>query len=215
MSYCFTDCIVYNVKKQPSSKSDAKPRHVLQREPPLPVYIGLNVHQITRSKKLINYLFQMGLSISYNRVIELEEWIATSVCERFKEDGVVVPANLRKGLFTVGALDNIDHNPSSTTAVGAFHGCGISLFQFPTRTNLGESRLPIVISPKANDHYLPESYAIVPAVALSSATVSVPKNQNVAECFLPSCLCEEYSCEKLWIEHALELFDKRQSQLWG
>ena len=33
----------------------------------------------------------------------------------------------RKGLFTVGPLDNIDHNPSSTTAVGAFHGCGISL----------------------------------------------------------------------------------------
>ena len=84
---------------------------------------------------------------SHNRVTN-EERIAISVCERFKEDGVVVPANLHKGLYTVGALDNIDHNPSSTTAVGAFHGCGISLFQFPTRTNPGESRLPIVIPPK-------------------------------------------------------------------
>ena len=64
------------------------------------------MHQLTRSKKLTNQLYQMGFSISYDRVIELEEWIATSVYERFEEDGVVVPASLRKGLFTVGALDS-------------------------------------------------------------------------------------------------------------
>lgn len=74
---------------------------------------------MTRSKKLIEQLYQMGISISYDRVMELEEWIATSVCEWFEEDGVVAPAGLQKGLFTVGALDNIDHNPSSTTAVNA------------------------------------------------------------------------------------------------
>ena len=28
--------------------------------------------------------------------------------------------------FTVGALDNLDHNPSSTTARDSFHGMGIS-----------------------------------------------------------------------------------------
>ncbi len=142
--------IMYNVKKQPSSKLNARSRHVLQREPPLPVYIGLNVHQMTRSKKLINQFYKMGFSISYDRVIELEEWITASVCERFEEDGVVVPAGLHKGLFTVGALDNIDHNPSSTTAVGAFHGCGISLFQFPTKANPGETRNPIVLPRKLN-----------------------------------------------------------------
>ena len=69
--------------------------------------------------------------------MELEDWIATAVCQRFEEDGVVVPACLRKGLFTVGALDNIDHNPSSTTAVNAFHGTGTSLFQFPTEADPG------------------------------------------------------------------------------
>ena len=92
----------------------------------------------------------VGLRNRYRSHIRVtnEEWIAISVCERFKEDGVVAPANLRKGLSTVGALDNIDHKPSSTTAVGAFHGCGISLFQFPTRTKPGESRFPIVIPPK-------------------------------------------------------------------
>lgn len=36
----------------------------------------------------------MGLSISYDRVMELEEWIASSLCEKFEEEGVVVPTCL-------------------------------------------------------------------------------------------------------------------------
>ncbi|KAL9968945.1 hypothetical protein ACROYT_G021097 [Oculina patagonica] len=57
--------------------------------------------------------------------------LATSVCDHFKSVGVVCPLSLHRGLFTVGAIDNIDHNPSSTTAQGSFHGTGIILFQFP------------------------------------------------------------------------------------
>ena len=81
-----------------------------------------------RSKKLIDHLYRLGISISYDRVTELEEWAATSVCEQFDKDGIVALTGLRKGLFTVCAQDNIDHNPSSTTAVNAFHGTGITLF---------------------------------------------------------------------------------------
>ena len=71
----------------------------LERESPLPIYIGLNIHTLTRIKNLIQHLYHMGISISYDQVMELEDWIATSVCERFEEDGVVSPDFLRKGLF--------------------------------------------------------------------------------------------------------------------
>ena len=47
-----------------------------------------------------------------------------------KDIGLERPSQVRHGIFTVGALDNLDHNPSSTTANDAFHGTGISLFQF-------------------------------------------------------------------------------------
>ena len=95
--------LYYNIKKK-SSDSAVKMRHTLVREPLIPIYIGLNMHQLTRSKKLVQQLYRMGMCISYDRVMEIEEWIATSTCERFIEDGVVSPACLRKGLFTVGAL---------------------------------------------------------------------------------------------------------------
>ena len=60
--------IVFNCKKRarPEKKcSAAKSRHVLECETPLPLYIGLNIHMQTRSKKLITQLYELGLSVSY------------------------------------------------------------------------------------------------------------------------------------------------------
>ena len=165
--------ILFNMKKK-SSDSVVKTRHILDREPPLPIYVGLSIHHMTRSKKLIQQLYQVGVCVSYDRVLELEDWIASSVCERFEEDGVVTPACLQKGLFTVGVLDNLDHNPSSTTAVDAFHGTGVSLFHFPTKANSGEDRPPVIIPPlQSSQHFLPDSYGLVPAVALTATAVHV------------------------------------------
>ena len=64
-----------------------------------------------------------------------------------KMHGVVTHACLQKEVFTIGALDNFDHNPSSTTVVDAFHGFGISLFQFPTKADPDEDRTPVIIPP--------------------------------------------------------------------
>ena len=94
--------IMFNMKK--SSPSGVNERHTLDREPPLPTCVSLNIHQQTRCKKLIMQLYHMGISISYDRVLDIEERIATAVCEQCEEDGVVSPACLKKGLFTVGAL---------------------------------------------------------------------------------------------------------------
>lgn len=138
--------ILFNFKRHAPSPSSAKSWHSLDREPPLALYIGMKIHTDTRSKKLITQLHDSGLSVSYDRILQLETQLGTAVCEDSKDKGAVVPAQLQHGLFTVGALDNLDHNPSSTTAKGSFHGTGISLFQFPTPSNLGE---------RQNDNKLP------------------------------------------------------------
>jgi hypothetical protein len=44
-----------------------------------------------------------------------------------------------------GALDNFDHDPSSTLAQGSFHGTGMSISQFPTASDFGIEREQIVI----------------------------------------------------------------------
>ena len=41
-------------------------------------------------------------------------------------DGCAAPVSLKKGVFTIGAVDNLDHNPSSTIAFSSFHGTGVT-----------------------------------------------------------------------------------------
>ena len=145
--------VLFNCKKITNAKKEAsfiRNRHSLSYEPPMPLYLGLNFHTQTRSKKLIMELHELGLSVSYKRVLQLENQIAVAVCEYFRKKSVVCPAQLRKGLFTVGAIDNLDHNPSSTTAKDSFHSTGGAAIVHLLSTN-GVS----IFDDYANDVFIP------------------------------------------------------------
>ena len=47
-------------------------------------------------------------------------------------DGVFIPCNLKKNIFTIIAKDNIDHNAISATATKHYHGTSFSVFEFPS-----------------------------------------------------------------------------------
>ncbi len=68
--------------------------------------------------------------MSYEQIMQLEEQLTTSLCERFHTDCVVGPAILIKGVFTLGALSNLDHDLSSHTSSSSFLGAGISLSSY-------------------------------------------------------------------------------------
>ena len=98
------------------------------------------LHARSRSKELIDRLNHLGLSIFYDRVIRLFAHRASSVCEQYHREQVVCPPKLVGAVFTTAAVDNIDHNPSSTTSKESFHGTGISLLQHPTVGGEGTDR---------------------------------------------------------------------------
>ena len=124
--------ILFNsTKRRRNSETRPSRYHSTDREPPLPVYLGLMSHAETRKRPLVDELYSLGLSISYDRVLEISTEMGNKACARYESEGVVCPPKL-KNVFTTAAVDNIDHNPSSTTAQGAFHGTGISLFQHPS-----------------------------------------------------------------------------------
>ena len=79
-------------------------------------------------------------------------------------EGLVCPPVLKKGLFTTAAVDNIDHNPSSTTAKTSFHGTGISIFQHPSDAISGIERGDLILGNRSNSRQvssLPDTYANV------------------------------------------------------
>ena len=165
------------------------------------------MHAQTRSKKLVNQLYEFGLSVSYQRVDEIMNNLATSVCDHFKPVGVVCPLSLHSGLFTVGAIDNLDYDPSSTTAQGYFHGTGISLFQFPKQAS-GVSQPAVekvnLCSTRSasRDITLPDTYSSFLPVSIKTSEVNVPATSQggveTVSADMPSIAIEK---QVHWLKH--------------
>src|SRR6218665_425874 len=151
-------------------------RHNKTQETPLPLYIGLSVHAATRKKSLIDKLFDVGVCVSYDRLMSILSDLASGVCQRFEEEQAVCPLNFKGNLFTTAAVDNIDHSPSSTSAQRSFHGTGISLQQHPDVDTPGNDRniafLKDVTQTKSYSN-LPVAYTSVPPVRLVTDKPSV------------------------------------------
>ena len=109
----------------PDSKKVSLPT---DRETLFPIYIGLSVFANTRKRKLVEMLHANGLSPSYDRVLGISAVLGDPVVTMYIGHGVVCPLELCRGLFTTSAMDNIDHNPSSSTST-SFHATSISIFK--------------------------------------------------------------------------------------
>lgn len=176
-------------------------RHKQERETPLPLYLGVLIHSKTRKKELVDALFELGLCISYDRVMNISTSLGNNLCHHFEMEKAVCPPKLKGQLFTTAAIDNIDHNPSSTTAQDSFHGTGISIFQHPQHEASGVERITITtldsshtISKKGLNK-LPQLYTDVPPVTLSKKDPVPPKVEGPtkSDCLLiPQAMQSEY-----------------------
>ncbi len=131
--------------------------HRHERETPLPIFIALKMHAVMRSRNLIDTLFNLGLCVSYDRVLQLTTDIGNGVRERFNSDGVVCPPKMRSAVFTSAVVYNIDYNPTSATAKDALHGTGISLIQHLTDQSVAMNHLlppsPLVLCQPATQMF--------------------------------------------------------------
>jgi len=57
------------------------------------------MHGEARLKKQIENAHQVGMSVSYDRVMEVKRAVARAVCKRHAEDGLVLPTNMRRNVF--------------------------------------------------------------------------------------------------------------------
>ena len=121
-------------------------RHSSEHETPDPVYVALKIHAVSCSRNLIDALFNPGMCISHNRLLNLTSDICKAICEQFREDGVVCPPKLHCGVHTSAAVDNMDYNPTSSTAQDSFHGTGIALIQHPSYVSEGHDQGVQIIS---------------------------------------------------------------------
>ena len=107
--------------------------------------------------------------------------------------------------FHTSAIYYIDHNPSSTTAKGSFHGTAISLLQHPSFTGEGVDRSIALVggSREASSKIvgrLPHYYIDVPPVTTSMKNISVPATSVVS--LARHKFEKQTEDEYMWLEHA-------------
>ena len=110
------------------SSTDTNFREVV--EAPFSVGVGLHVHKETRNKIVINFLSDLGLSISYKRVVKIENGLTNTIVEKTTTNGgVFVPSNLELGKKLHFVIDNIDFKNDTPDGKSEFHGTTLVAFQ--------------------------------------------------------------------------------------
>lgn len=105
-------------------------RHKSGRETLVPLFGALKIHALTRKEGVVDMIFQLGMSMAYDHVLQVVTDMANGTCEHFETEGVVCHFHVILGHFTVGSLDYCDQYPASATAHDSFHGTSISFFHF-------------------------------------------------------------------------------------
>ena len=84
-------------------------RHNISQETPVPLYIGLLLHAKTRKRELVERMTNFGLSVLDHHFLDLTK-MRNKVCDLYQSQQLVCPPQLRSHVFTIAAVDNIDHN---------------------------------------------------------------------------------------------------------
>ena len=210
--------IVFNSILRPRDRPEAagSTHHIRSRECPLPIYTALKIHGATRDRSLIDTFYNLDMCISYDRFLSVSIEITNSVIERYERE-VVCPSKLRGELFTTAAVDNIDHNPSSTSFQSSFHGTAISLVQHPCNGQLGTPRDADVFDPSKPStsktiSYLPSSYSEVTPMALATGDLNFPEVPQQLLTSRVSLSDERGYDEEDWLSNTQELVAKEKLQ---
>ena len=136
---------------------------------------------------LIDKLYDIGISIFYDRVLSISTELGNKVIDQFNYDKVVCPPSLKVGAFTKAAINNTDHNPSSNTAASSFHGTAISLFQHLSLGKGDERGLPDFQIKQKKLKKLPSYYTdIKPATLNKTMTIQEPNALKYTPNDIPS-----------------------------
>jgi len=115
-------------RKQVTQNCDANFKDIV--ETPFSIGLSLLVHKETRNKKMIHYLSDLGLSISYKKVIKIENGLGNAIIEKKKSnDGVYIPESIIRNSCLHFAIDNIDFRNDTADGKNEFHGTTQVVFQ--------------------------------------------------------------------------------------
>ena len=202
--------LLFNMRKN-RAKQGSRHHHKADQEPPLCTYLGLWIHSLTRSKKLIQKLHYYGICPAYDRIIAIQDDISYAVCEQYIRNGIVAPCwfeDMQEDDILIFAADNVDHNPSSTTSNDSFHGTSLSMFKTgPLSGDNDEKTEKIKLPSSGSVKELPQSYSVVPCVEMQTTGLKAPLRLKSFDTN-PAVTVEGVDAENEWLRHSASILEK-------
>lgn len=85
-SKTISQIIAFNsVKSQGQKAINPSHRHNRDRETPVAIYLALKIHGETRKRSLVDSLYNLGLCISYDRVLAISTDVANRICDMYDD----------------------------------------------------------------------------------------------------------------------------------
>ena len=145
---------------------------------------------------------QLGVTLSYDRIMEIRRKFAQAVSKRFKDDGVVVPTNCKRNVFSTAATDNID-----VSGRIEMHGTSIIPIGHVSEGNVGIDPPPLTLDvPDDTPIELPDEFAVVPFIEDLGGDISfssIPKGSG-----WPANIEHVDVDEEVWLTHVCSISRK-------
>ena len=139
---------------------------------PRQVAIGMSIHNLSRSKKTVDFLHSFGLSISYGNILRYETRLAESIVWNMVEnDGFFIPLNFIKGRHVFFAIDNVDFLEDTFDGKGTSNVTALAIYQ---RTNASDAHENLILVEGSNRKTL--SSVDIPDIAKVLISCQMSKN---------------------------------------
>ena len=99
-----------------------------RKRTPLHMMNSEAIYNACRSKTLIYSFNRFGLSISYDELLRYHSDMASFVVEASRNQ-IPLPSHFQPCKFTIGALDNFDHEEATLSGIGVSHDTVMILMQ--------------------------------------------------------------------------------------
>lgn len=100
------------------------------QETPLSLSLAMNVHNKFRSKHFITFLQHLNLSVSYSKILYIENRLASAIQQQMVSNGgLFIPSWMVKDQFVWFALDNIDFLEDTVNGKDTLHGSVLAVYQ--------------------------------------------------------------------------------------
>ena len=96
-----------------------------------PIYVAIKNYSHSCLLTMINWLyFCAGISLSYNRLLDITRDLANRILHQYERGGVFIPCSIKKNIFTIIVKDNIDQDAKSTPATKHYLCLSVSICSF-------------------------------------------------------------------------------------